>query len=999
MGVSIRDLLSSASAQFTDHFSGAISPKLRSGSVHRPASSHACQAASQFRRTFSSTPHQKSIWDEEDEEVTRPGPVKRGPWLGQRPAVPARPARSAQRTRNQAPNPRDVGSLYRMRVETREMVDNSAAIEKLFEMLPCHKPLAETFIVLKYQHVDDHLSGSSATIRGLEADCQALVSSFEKQIHAVISRTQSSVIEAERITNSYVYEFAALLKSIEERWDSVIAQLNDRISKVNTATHQYEAELNALSSTILNRTITLVSQFKDRVLQAEKITQCYITEVTELSSSILGLPRLQASVTKLEEANALIDHDFCLIAFVHTPAWTRELEASRDTISGWQNELAASAYRLLKPRVILSGQFIRQMETHFDIHFVKPHNSAQKRVARYIQPIELAKSLYAEVQSKCSVAHDHREIKILCSELSQSTALAPEDSLRFAEINGALEQNNRDCRLLSHAWRAYWRQRQSQKHASQGSHLWTLKEISKKMSSSPIHAVITDLAQGSDTVLVGNVTRFRQELSKKFERLKKGPVARRKNMPAARNPSLNVYWRQLDAIAPMHLVDVLTWRLSVDVRYLQASLKGELGSLWTWMPQQKLAESAFALAAWCSEFSAYRSELRAEIEDYIMLNWLRLHSESKLYSMREPACLAGEFEIRKPLSQCPDRFSEWTKRMAQYTQEAYLYDTATKLEPAFWERTYDVFESSRTNQFLPMELGSSTKPIKLTTRQSWKRKLKSIFGRNYTTRATCYRDSSQRTGDINPEAPSEQSLEDEVPLITATEPQKPVENVSTDGNAACAETEFVATEPTSPVFWSHSTQQSPNGQKLIVHYCRTLRASEETVQHFFGSKVIGFDMEWKSSASSWDTIQNNVSLIQIANEERIALFHVALFKPARTLKDLVPPSLQRLLESPEAVKVGVSIKADCTRLRKYLGVDAKSTFELSHLFKVVKFGKDHPKLVNKRGVNLSDQMVEHFGLPLDKNEDVRCGDWGRALTYQQVQCEQLRTSTFQGDKC
>lgn len=999
MGVSIRDILSSASAQFTDHFSSAISPKLRSRSVHRPASSHACQGTSQARRTFSSTSHQKGFWDEEEAEVPKPGPVKRGPWLGQRPAVPARPVRPAQRTRTQAPNPRDVGSLYRIRVETKELVDNSAVIEKLFDMLPCHKPLAQTFILLKYQHVDDHLSESSATIRGFEADHEALASSFENQIHAVISQTQSLVTEAERITNRHVFEFDALLKSIEERWDSVISQVNDRISKVNSATHEYEAELNVLSSAILNRTITLVSQVTDRVLQAENTTQCYITELTELSSSILGLEHLQASVTKLEETNALIDHEFCLIAFAQTPAWTKELEASRNIISGWQNEFAASANTLLKPLVNISEQFIRKMERKFNIHFRKPRKNAQERIARYIQPIELTKSLYVEVQSKCSVAHDHREIKILCNGLSQSTAFSPEDSLRFAELYGALEQNNYDCRLLSHAWRAYWRQRQAAKHASQGSHLWTLREIAKKMSSSPIHTVITELAQGSDTLLAGNCTRFRQELSKKFDRLEKGRVARHKNMPAARNPGLNVYWRQLDAIAPMYIVDVLTWRLDVDARYLQASLKGELGALWTWMPQQKMEESAFAIAAWCSEFSAYRSELRAEIGDYITLNWLRLHWENKLYSMGERACLVDEFEILQPLSQCPDRFSEWTKRMAQYTQEAHLYDAAIKLEPAFWERTYGIFESSRTNQSLPMELGSSTKPIKLTTKQSWQRKLKSMFGRDYTTRATSYRDSPQTTGKINPEFASEQSLEDEIPLITSTEPQQPVENDSTDVHAACSETEFVATEPTSPVFWSHSTQQSPNGQKLIVHYCRTLRASEETVQHFFGSKVIGFDMEWKSSASSWDTIQNNVSLIQIANEERIAIFHIALFKPARTLKDLVPPSLQRLLESPEVVKVGVSIKADCTRLRKYLGVDAKSTFELSHLFKLVKFGKDNPKLVNKRGVNLSDQMEEHFGLPLDKNEDVRCGDWGRALNYQQVQCERLRTNTSQADKC
>lgn len=192
---------------------------------------------------------------------------------------------------------------------------------------------------------------------------------------------------------------------------------------------------------------------------------------------------------------------------------------------------------------------------------------------------------------------------------------------------------------------------------------------------------------------------------------------------------------------------------------------------------------------------------------------------------------------------------------------------------------------------------------------------------------------------------------------------------------------------TSPLFWTHSSQRGPGGQKLIVHYCRTLESTEEVARLFLGSKVIGFDMEWKAQASAWDSIQSNLSLIQVANDERIALFQIALFKPGQTLKDLVAPSLKQLLESPDITKVGVSIKADATRLRKYLGVEARSIFELSHLFKLVKYGLTQPKLVNKRGVNLSDQAEEHLGLPLEKSEDVRCGDWTRPLNYRQVQCE------------
>lgn len=203
------------------------------------------------------------------------------------------------------------------------------------------------------------------------------------------------------------------------------------------------------------------------------------------------------------------------------------------------------------------------------------------------------------------------------------------------------------------------------------------------------------------------------------------------------------------------------------------------------------------------------------------------------------------------------------------------------------------------------------------------------------------------------------------------------------------ENESSSTESTAPLFWSHRSQRGPDGQKIVVHYCRSLQSTEAIAQLFLGSKVIGFDMEWKAQVFATESIQNNLSLIQIANEERIALFHIALFKPARYLSDFISPSLKQILESPDITKVGVAIKADSTRLRKYLGIEARSIFELSHLYKLVKHGQTDPKLVNKRSVNLSDQIEEHLGLPLEKSDGVRCGDWTRQLKYRQVQCESI----------
>lgn len=191
----------------------------------------------------------------------------------------------------------------------------------------------------------------------------------------------------------------------------------------------------------------------------------------------------------------------------------------------------------------------------------------------------------------------------------------------------------------------------------------------------------------------------------------------------------------------------------------------------------------------------------------------------------------------------------------------------------------------------------------------------------------------------------------------------------------------------SPRFWSHSSHKSPDGKDIIVHYCKSLKSTEQVARYFLEDKVLGFDMEWKAQVSASDTLQNNVSLIQLANKSRIALFQVAMFKPARGVEDLVAPSLKKILESPDVTKVGVSIKADCTRLRRFLDINVRAMFELSHLHKLIKYCHSNPRLINKRLVSLTDQVEEHFGLPLEKEDTVRCSDWTVALNYPQVQCE------------
>lgn len=189
-------------------------------------------------------------------------------------------------------------------------------------------------------------------------------------------------------------------------------------------------------------------------------------------------------------------------------------------------------------------------------------------------------------------------------------------------------------------------------------------------------------------------------------------------------------------------------------------------------------------------------------------------------------------------------------------------------------------------------------------------------------------------------------------------------------------------------FWSYAMYRGPveDGaeQRVKVHYCKSQQTAERACQHFLNEKVIGFDLEWSPEANRFQGPRRNVSLIQIASPSRIALFHVALF-PSKD--ELVPPSFKKIMEDSEIAKVGVAIKADCTRLRNYLGVDAKGIFELCHLYKLVKYsGSGQRKLVNKRLVPLAQLAEEYLHLPLYKGDTVRSSDWSQTLDMGQIIC-------------
>jgi ribonuclease D len=214
------------------------------------------------------------------------------------------------------------------------------------------------------------------------------------------------------------------------------------------------------------------------------------------------------------------------------------------------------------------------------------------------------------------------------------------------------------------------------------------------------------------------------------------------------------------------------------------------------------------------------------------------------------------------------------------------------------------------------------------------------------------------------------------PLAYRIQPQKPkVWSLKSYG--------FSSTRAAPKRWWSHRLYRGPEGKEVEVLYSKTKAQSEVYAKQFLDEAVVGFDMEWPWNDWKKDDLQNKVGLIQIASEDKIALFHIGLH-PGKTSEEIIAPTLKRIIEDPKIGKVGVNIlSADFSRLSRYFGLEPKGAIESSHLYRLVKFGSSKPELVSVKLVSLAHQVEEQLSLPLYKG-DVRTSNWSKPLSKDQM---------------
>jgi ribonuclease D len=183
-------------------------------------------------------------------------------------------------------------------------------------------------------------------------------------------------------------------------------------------------------------------------------------------------------------------------------------------------------------------------------------------------------------------------------------------------------------------------------------------------------------------------------------------------------------------------------------------------------------------------------------------------------------------------------------------------------------------------------------------------------------------------------------------------------------------------------WWTHKLYRGPEDKPVQILYSKTKEQSETIAQQFLDEPVLGFDMEWPWPSTS-HRLQDKIGLIQLACEDKIALFHIGLHVGNKT-DDLIASTLRKIIEDKNIAKTGVGVlSADFPRLIRFFNLQPKGAFELSSLHRLVKFGAWKPAEVTTKLTSLAHQVEDHLGLPLLKDE-VRTSNWSKALSPAQI---------------
>jgi hypothetical protein len=207
--------------------------------------------------------------------------------------------------------------------------------------------------------------------------------------------------------------------------------------------------------------------------------------------------------------------------------------------------------------------------------------------------------------------------------------------------------------------------------------------------------------------------------------------------------------------------------------------------------------------------------------------------------------------------------------------------------------------------------------------------------------------------------------------------------------------------------WRYSHFRGPRGQQVVVDYCASSEFAERTARLFTNNRVIGIDL-WggKKFANVEDAVREGnsakrcIPMVAIANQERIALFHIASMR--FNYYTIRLSTLVRILEDPAICKVGENIQAFRQRLLTYMGIKMDGVVELESMY-ARSFGSSHNEIIINSTPTLARYSRPSTTYPPEPPTTTTLSDQlekylGQSLRDDTVDCEDLQMERITSPK-
>jgi hypothetical protein len=412
--------------------------------------------------------------------------------------------------------------------------------------------------------------------------------------------------------------------------------------------------------------------------------QRMVTTRTEQESDILGKPRhgqrilnrlhderrnVESMVASPPNISALVS-EYCDLKYSGLKCvLSRCVRLNREMKSQFRQLKFVIEVAALESKMSAFAESFRELVRELDQTFIRPRRSARNKVNNVVMMYIDIDAQYADLQERFRKYFELNSI--ILRDLDRLAHdfwdVPPERRMLYRELRHRVYQSGTTFNRAAHEFRTYHLLRQDTEAPFAAS--WYIRLLYMYGVTSRQTKLTSRAWRRSVEALLSPISKkcFYAHLYESEEPwavpvLMHQFYMRRLEKPDSHgNPELNIFWRQLDVLAPFELFWSGVFTLSCEVSYLRATLLYTPAGLWSNLSQQACRTHYDRFKKFSFDIENLRAEINKLYGLYRAFNWMRLQSETRLCRLGEPAftCDRGLFTVWQPLSQNIDRFREW----------------------------------------------------------------------------------------------------------------------------------------------------------------------------------------------------------------------------------------------------------------------------------------------------------------------------------------------------